>query len=95
LQSYDAQPWALVRKKAKQFFLILVYLFLMWKDSGEWMESSKDFFSLPPAAMQYKTKKEDVRMEKTIKTTEMKKKTKKHSSRTASTFLNRPECYSI
>jgi hypothetical protein len=93
--AYQAQQWALVGRKIKQFFLVLIYLFLVAKDSGEWMKSSKDFFSLTPAAMQYKTKREDVNMRKTIKTAKMKKMKREHGSRTASTLRHRPESYSI
>jgi len=37
----------------------------VWKDIGEGIRSCKDLFSKTPAEMQYKVKKEDLKMAKT------------------------------
>jgi hypothetical protein len=50
----------------KQFFGVCFCLFVMFKDGGELIESSKSLFFLTLATKQYKLKKENFTMKKTI-----------------------------
>ena len=56
---------ALVARKFKKLFVLLVYLFLVLKYSGEFVEAAKDVFNIPPATMQYKVKVEEFIMKQT------------------------------
>jgi len=58
----SAANWALVWLKIHKLFKVLVYLLVVFWEGGELVEAVKFFIYVTPAAMQYKTKKEEPNM---------------------------------
>jgi hypothetical protein len=74
-----------------QFFVVVLYVFLMVKESEELMTAGRNLISLHPAAMQYKSQKE-VRI---MKTKQLKKKPagSKNAEKTTKLHLSAPASY--